>query len=55
MVGFPPHSVGHVETVEDLERAALQTVGLAVEDLAGKLACVGTYDTIQIPSSLSCR
>jgi hypothetical protein len=42
VIGFPPHSVGEVETVEDFERAALETVGLAVEDLAGMLACVGT-------------
>jgi hypothetical protein len=40
VIGFPPHSVGEVETVEDFERATLETVGLAVEDLAGMLACI---------------
>ena len=38
MIALPPHSVGKVETVEDLERTALQTVGLAIEDLEGVLA-----------------
>lgn len=33
MVGFAPDAVGEVEAVEDFERAALEAVGLAVEDL----------------------
>lgn len=33
VVALAPYSVGEVETVEYLERATLQTVSLAVEDL----------------------
>ena len=33
VVRLAPHAVGEVEAVEDFETAALQPVGLAVEDL----------------------
>lgn len=35
MVGFNPRAVAEFEGVEDFERAALEAVGLAVEDLVG--------------------
>ena len=35
VVRFAPDAVGEVEAVEDFETAALQTVGLAVENLGG--------------------
>ena len=45
VVRFEPGAVAKVERVEDLERAALQAVGLAVEDLADRGArleiCIG--------------
>ena len=40
VVRFDPGAVAEVERVEDLERAALQAVGLAVEDLWSALVCV---------------
>jgi len=37
VVGLAPDAVGEVEAVEDFEAAALEAVGLAVEDLRGVL------------------
>lgn len=38
VVRFAPDAVGEVEAVEDFETAALQAVGLAVEDLRGSVS-----------------
>lgn len=44
MVGLFPSTVGKAEAVEDFEGAALETVGLAVEDLGAALVDDAGWD-----------
>ena len=44
MIGLFPSTVGEAEAVEDFERAALQAVGLAVEDFGAALVDDAGWD-----------
>lgn len=44
MVRFLPHAVGEAQRLEDLERAALQAVGLTCEDLGVALVDYARFD-----------